>query len=294
MMREIRRVLVCLEFASHDEQLIRYARFLEKVLSLDRIVFLFVNRTTDLPEKVRTQISEATSLSEIKKRVEQIVDQTFESNETVNVDMEVVTGHNIHEALKIIRAQKIDLVVAAKNDQRLKSVITATKLSRKSPVSTLIIPKGNIIKFSRILVAVDGSESSRKAAEAGIYFANTAGLRQLILGRVFNVPYSYVKTGYGVQYKDFSSWVREMIESSMQSMVSAIDTGELEVSSYVREDQEVVSGVEIMLERMKGDLLVIGAKGKSFFPSYSLGSTAEEIIFSSHIPVLVVKSNNDL
>ena len=69
-MEAIKNVLVCLEFAEHDEQLIRFAKLLEEGLQLDRIVFLFVNRTTDIPEAIKTRYLEHTDLDEVEKQVE--------------------------------------------------------------------------------------------------------------------------------------------------------------------------------------------------------------------------------
>ena len=201
-------------------------------------------------------------------------------------------GIYVQETLKRVRDRAIDLVITSKNDHRLKSVIRATKLARKSPVSTLIVPRGCRPSISKILVAADGSEPSMRAAEAGLYLANTLCLQHLALVRVFSVSYSYVKTGYGVESENFSEWNREIVENSIKRFVSRLETKGLEISTFVREERDVADGVKTILERIEADLLVVGARGKSFIPSYSLGSTTEEIIFSSQYPVLVVKSSD--
>lgn len=138
--------------------------------------------------------------------------------------------------------------------------------------------------MKRILVAVDGSEYSRKAFEYSLEEAEALENHLTILRVVPSFGYS-----------------GEVLEKAHEDEVKIAEDFVMNLKEYVAEeknldvDTEVITGSNIATEIVKYaeegdyDLIVVGSRGKTELETISLGSVSEGVVKRANCPVLVVR-----
>jgi nucleotide-binding universal stress UspA family protein len=147
--------------------------------------------------------------------------------------------------------------------------------------------------YSKILIAVDGSNASMHAADYGISLAEKYKA-QLSIMNVLDV-YTLKQTSssvivaptYGLKevvevMRQVQKWVdkikKKAEEKNIQSKAELLEL-----------KKSVVATIVNYAESEKIDLIVVGTKGRSGLRKLLLGSVAEGVVTYAHCPVLVVK-----
>ena len=156
-------------------------------------------------------------------------------------------------------------------------------------------------KLSKILVAIDGSQSSMKAAECAIAMAEKEGNQQngemtieLIALTVLDVskPRGFLSSfiaapTYGLKELDQErrtaiQWmenIRQKVKDKKVSFRSEVIDGLLSAEATIVD----------YAESQNINLIVVGTRGRSGFSKVLLGSVASKVVTYAHCPVLVVK-----
>jgi nucleotide-binding universal stress UspA family protein len=143
--------------------------------------------------------------------------------------------------------------------------------------------------YTRILVAVDGSHTSRRAFEAALDLArsNNAVLQPFYV--VENTPMYFEAPGY-----DPSVLRNRLIEQGKElgaefagAMIEQGVKGELAVGEASSLD-DVSTVVLNAAADFKADLLVMGTHGRRGFQRLILGSVAERCVRQATLPVLLI------
>ena len=143
--------------------------------------------------------------------------------------------------------------------------------------------------FSRILVAVDGSELSLNAAERAL------DLARLFHANLYAITVSYIPESYHLKQEDFMN--KSKSKESMTDAKSWLDnfTRAAKESNIILKTELINSHrpVDYVImeyaEQEKMDLIVMGTRGHSGLKDLLLGSVASSVITYSHCPVMVVK-----
>jgi nucleotide-binding universal stress UspA family protein len=149
-------------------------------------------------------------------------------------------------------------------------------------------------KFSNILVAIDGSEHSLRAAEYAV------GLAKNFEAKLTAITVSYVPASKDLSQldvlrqslvednsdytKDAEKWFERFIQYAKESNVQ-LNTELLNSTKPV--DYVILE----YAEEKKIDLIVVGTRGRTGFKKLLLGSVASSIVTYSHCPVLVINSD---
>ncbi|HEY6882939.1 MAG TPA: universal stress protein [Nitrososphaeraceae archaeon] len=166
-------------------------------------------------------------------------------------------------------------------------------------------------EFSKILIAVDGSQSSMNAADRAVAIAkketNSSNPQQLFaLYVVFSrVGFAYSSAGvFGSGGLATPSAIREILEGAKMEAQQwfdkikekiNIDNNNNDNNNIQLHTDVVVSATSIVaaiVEYAKNkdvDLIVIGTRGRSGFKKLLLGSVASGVIINAACPVMVVK-----
>lgn len=136
--------------------------------------------------------------------------------------------------------------------------------------------------MKKILIAVDGSEFSRRAFEYSLEEAKKLDNHLTILRVVPGLGYGEeVVEGIGEEIKEAKEYVDELKGEAEEEGVDA--------------DSKVITGETVANEIAKFagegdyDLIVIGGRGKSDLGTIHLGSVAEGVVKRAHSPVLIVR-----
>jgi nucleotide-binding universal stress UspA family protein len=158
-------------------------------------------------------------------------------------------------------------------------------------------------KFSKILVAIDGSEISMKASVYAIDIANRKGkeaekiqLIGLTVIELTNLSYSFFATASGYYEAEKLEVKRKEAQQSLDKVEKLAvnntnNNNKIQFKSEIIEDpiSRIGSAIVDYAERENIDLIIIGSRGRSGFKKMLLGSVASDVVTFAHCPVLVVK-----
>jgi nucleotide-binding universal stress UspA family protein len=137
-------------------------------------------------------------------------------------------------------------------------------------------------QFLRIMVAIDGSEHSLKAAEYALEVAKSFGA-QLFAITVTTIPQSdQIKLEESEEMADSRAWLENF---SHEAEANNIELKKELINSHRPVDYVILG----YAEEKNIDLIVVGTKGRSGFKKLLLGSVASSVVSYAHCPVMVVK-----
>jgi len=146
-------------------------------------------------------------------------------------------------------------------------------------------------KFSKILVAIDGSQPSMDAAEYAIEMAKKDAA-QLIAVTVNRISLS----SYGLSTPEGelkSPHEKEIILESKQlfdNLDQKAKLNNVELKTELINSQMSIDGTIVeYAESEDVDLIIMGTRGRSGFKKLLLGSTASAVVTYSPCPVMIVK-----
>jgi len=144
-------------------------------------------------------------------------------------------------------------------------------------------------EINRIVVGVDGSESSRAALTWAYNEAahHGASLTAVTTWRApTNLPMS---PPYGsIPDKDYESQPRRDALALLEQSTAGLDTRDPAVD--VRTSIEEGHPTEVLIERSReADLLVVGSRGYGGFKGMLLGSISQQLVAHAECPVVVVR-----
>jgi nucleotide-binding universal stress UspA family protein len=135
------------------------------------------------------------------------------------------------------------------------------------------------LRVNRILVAIDGSENSIKAAEYSLFLANKFNA---IVIALYVIPPN-VKDNSERQLKV------ETIQDTFNKIKNTATQYHIELKTdTVLSESSVVTEIVNYAKKEHADLLLIGIRGESEF-RFMLGSVASGVVTNADCPVLVVK-----
>jgi len=150
------------------------------------------------------------------------------------------------------------------------------------------------LSIKKILVTIDGSENSKKAAEYAISLAKKYDAELIILYVLYSeLGFAYsnllgvttpraIKDVLETQKKDVQKWFDEIKRKLANSKISVTDRIIVSVSSIVG---EIVG----FADKEKIDLIILGTRGRTGFKKLLLGSVAQGVVNHSSCPVMVVR-----
>jgi nucleotide-binding universal stress UspA family protein len=144
--------------------------------------------------------------------------------------------------------------------------------------------------FERILVAVDGSEGSKKALRLASNLQQTCGSELLIL-TVFR-HHSLLEASMSMVRPDEP----ESLDDSMRAYAKqvaeeakaiAAEVGASKVRAFVKAGQPARTIVKFS-EEHKANLIIVGSRGQGDMQGFLLGSVSHKVTSLASTPVMVV------
>jgi len=141
--------------------------------------------------------------------------------------------------------------------------------------------------FERILVPIDGSQLSLKAAKQGIYIAKKLESEVVFL-YVIDVRMIETSSLTGTDQGILRTRLRNVAERYLNEAAKLAEEENIMFQNRIREG---LPAEDILkeIEEEKIDLVIMGSKGMSGAHRVIIGSTAEEVVRWSPCPVLIVK-----
>lgn len=138
--------------------------------------------------------------------------------------------------------------------------------------------------FSRILVAVDGSESAKKAFEKSIYLAQKCNSK-------LDVIHVVLDSTYGGDSATTFELIEELKERGMQ-LLEQCKSQAIKNSVLVETFLELGDHAQTIIDianKNNYDLIIMGSRGMSAFKELLLGSVSFKVMHHARCPVMVVR-----
>jgi len=141
--------------------------------------------------------------------------------------------------------------------------------------------------FQRILIPIDGSQLSLKAAKQGAYVASKLESTVVFL-HVIDVRTIQTSSLAGADSDTIRARLRNIAEIYLNEAAKLAEEQNITFQNQIREG---LPAEDILkeIEEEKIDLVIMGSKGMSGAHRVVIGSTAEEVVRWSTCPVLIVK-----
>lgn len=143
--------------------------------------------------------------------------------------------------------------------------------------------------FKRVLVPVDGSDTSDKAVKIARKMMEEGSIQEITLLHVLQPSEIMLFNGLNMPI-DYPQFYNELNKAAGKILDKA--KADLDAEVGVTTHLEYGSPADIicrMAEQEKYDLIIIGNRGLNTFQRVLLGSVSNKVITLAHCPVLVVK-----
>jgi nucleotide-binding universal stress UspA family protein len=140
----------------------------------------------------------------------------------------------------------------------------------------------------KILVPIDGSSCSIRAAKYAIEAAKLQKAQIFCIHVIGSLPYGYGSNGYAVQqYFDDAesqakSWFKKVNDVAINEGVNDVKTDVFTTPT------SITNSIINYAEDKSVDLIVIGTRGRTGIKRFLLGSIAQGVVRHAHCPVLIV------
>jgi nucleotide-binding universal stress UspA family protein len=228
-----------------------------------------------VPSSVRTEITNW--LFQAGRKIIWDAEALFKE-EGIEVDARVVEYEDPAETLlRVAKDEKYDLIVIGNRGETEVEVFSlgtiAEKVSRHAECPVLIVKQKT--KLSKILVAIDGSESAKKALEYAVQLTKEHKAKVTLL----NVGES--------KLFDFEPEVARKVGEHILSDAAAKVKG-LKLSTQLEFGNPPETIIEVA-EKGKYDLIVVGSRGISNVKRFFLGSVSDDVSHHAKCSVLIVR-----
>jgi nucleotide-binding universal stress UspA family protein len=146
--------------------------------------------------------------------------------------------------------------------------------------------------YKRILIAVDGSDTSDRALQEAI---NLAKDQQAMLSIVYAVD--EVSLSADTEFVDpamiSNAWVeagREILNKASNLAVAASVQAQTRLIELDHFGMRIADAIVEEAKAWSADIIVVGTHGRTGLSHLLLGSVAEDIVRASRLPVLLVHS----
>lgn len=150
--------------------------------------------------------------------------------------------------------------------------------------------------YKRILVAVDGSETSLLALEEAIKLAKDHSAKLRILHVVDLAPAYTMMEGMPFAIDEYNKSLQNAAEKLMTDLGNRLKSAGIDFDQKVETIQSFRLRVSDVLNKQAdnwpADLIVVGTHGRRGFDRVMLGSVAEAVVRTSKKPVLLVRGTD--
>jgi nucleotide-binding universal stress UspA family protein len=196
----------------------------------------------------------------------------------------------------VARDEHADLIFmpthARQGFDRLLLGSVAERVARLSmiPVMLMRLQANPAPLFEKIVLPVDGSETSQLAVQQAHDLAKQLGAKITVLHVIERTPSPFYVMDGGLSEPSAacnSSALRRKAEDITARVVQAL--GDVPVQTrIVRGDTTVGAAINLETEAVGGDLILMGTHGRGGFERLLLGSVAETVAHHAKVPVLLV------
>lgn len=289
--------MVCLDLSEMDESLIRFTSFVAQKMNSDRLYFVHVAPTFDMPEEIRKNYPDlfAPVDETLRKEIEFSVEQFFKAPEDCSLEIVVREGNASDKILQIAEQKDIDLLVLGKKIGFTGEGVLPSKLAKIAHCSVLLVPEILPRVMDRILVPLDFSNHSKLAMRQAMKIKESSEIPVEISGiHIYRLPAGWHTTGKSKQ--EFAEIMKKHAQNDYKKFLKELGAEYQHIPCTFKLDSGNHTAQTIYQQAVKeqSDIIILGSKGKTAAATVLMGSTTERLAdYDKNIPLLVVKDKNE-
>lgn len=275
-MHRYQRLMVALTHSRTDENLIRHAASFIRLGSTREVCFVQILPSSATP---RSASDRYRILAQLQEEVQShFVDLPL----TVQLSYELISGPLMDSLLTAVTEKHVDLLLVGPELDSSSSRALTRRLAMKAPCSVLLLPEEPTGKMQRILVAIDFSKPAADSVAVAASLARLRGIAEVVALHIyFNETL--------VNYEGYDQVLRGEEEDAYRKFISPIDCQGVKILPIFQEGANVANAIKRAANEQSADLIIMSTRGRSQSASILLGSVTEELIETTHVPLLAVK-----
>jgi len=302
---QFKRILVTVDGSENSEEASRVAVDLAERCKSELVVLHVVRRVSHAFVPVRSTVLFREYYSDEEKAAMKWIHKVVSLAKSRGVEAKAVVLVASSVAEKIVRfaeRKAFDLIVIGTRGlegfKKLRLGSVSSGVVAHADCSVLVVRSAAEARrmFTRILVAVDGSENAESAAQAATYLAKTYGSELVVLHVIARPSYTNVPVFTSItppppsSHDEYYEYAKKVARGYVDSIVSRAKNQGVNVRWEVREAvPSTVKGITECAETEMADLIVLGTRGLEGFRKLLIGSVSSGVISHAHSPVLVVR-----
>lgn len=143
--------------------------------------------------------------------------------------------------------------------------------------------------FSHILVPIDGSETSMRAVEKAAALAKAFSSEVTAVYVLDPYPFTGVGADFAYGQAQYLNAATSEANKSLEEAKAALDAAGVSAKTMVGEGHAIHETVVRVGQTVGADLIVMGSHGRRGLEKLVLGSVAQRVLQTAHVPVLVVR-----
>jgi len=147
--------------------------------------------------------------------------------------------------------------------------------------------------FERIVVAVDGSQNSKRAAEVAVDMASRSNASLFVISVISSTVYTEAPPGMvagGAAPSHMIDRAKTEAGTFVQEVVTKAEQQGVKVRGEIVENvPSVVDSIVDYVQEWKADVVVVGTRGLSGLKKVLLGSVSSALVSKAPCSVLVVR-----
>lgn len=143
--------------------------------------------------------------------------------------------------------------------------------------------------FKHILVPVDGSATSLLAVSKATQLAKAFGSEVTAVYVLDPYPFTGVGADFAYGQAQYLSAATAEANKALEDVNKAMADSGVVVKTLIGEGHAVHEGIARVGENVGADLIVMGSHGRRGLEKLVLGSVAQRVLQTAHVPVLVVR-----
>ena len=301
-MIDIKRILCPVDFSDLSRRALEYARTFARYYESEIVVLYVESIPRVLPIVPYGGPIAAEPLGISPAHRDQLMRDLAQFLEPAPADdprisCEVTEGLTVEEVLTRARTLPADLVVIGTHGrsgfERLMLGSVTERVLRKAPCPVLTVPPratgAAAASFSRILCAVDFSDSSLLALQYALSLAQEADAKLAVVHVLEGLPEAEATQPAGF---DVRGYRQELEDAARERLAAAIPDA---TRQFCAIEELVVSGkayheILRLAESRLAELIVLGVRGRGAIDLMMFGSTAQQVARQATCPVLTLRA----
>lgn len=284
-----KHILACLDLSGIDTWIVRYGAFLANLMKSERLTFLHVIQSYDLPaHEQRSPQAELKLKEHLRWKVRQHTKGVLLDETKVEVLVKKENRDAAQVVVDFIRENAVDVTILGKKADEGRKEMYSGRIMSLGESDMLLVPLSQRHQFNHILMALDFSSYAERAYHIAAKIAGDtkAGMACKLL---YTVPKAYFPF---TLRQSSSEETRKRAVREMDAFLKKVEENPERISCSKTIGPYNEQGNDLMEHANATDaqLVVIGARGQTDDMASLLGMVSDQARkYKSPVPVLVAK-----